>query len=91
MMSVPPINLIKLRQGFIIERMFPLGVQFVVSVGISAPGISLRRDIIDMVVAARALAELRLVSVFARIPPTTTTHPHQLPQNFVRQCTLRHF
>ena len=27
---------------------------------------------IDMVVAARALAELRLVSVFARIPPT---HP----------------
>ena len=46
MMSVPPINLIKLRQGFIIERMFPLGVQFVVSVGISAPGISLRRDII---------------------------------------------
>ena len=32
--------------------------------------------IIDMVVAARALAELRLVSVFARIPPTTTTtHP----------------
>ena len=47
MLSVPPINLIKLRQGFIIERMFPLGVQFVVSVGISAPGISLRRrDII---------------------------------------------
>ena len=34
---------------------------------------------IDMVVAARALAELRLVSVFALIPPpppTTTTHPH---------------
>ena len=46
MMSVPPINLNKLRQGFIIERMFPLGGQFVVSVGISAPGISLRRDII---------------------------------------------
>ena len=32
--------------------------------------------LIDMVVAARALAELRLVSVFARIPPTTTTHPN---------------
>ena len=36
---------------------------------------------IDMVVAARALAELRLVSVFALIPPTTThppppTHPN---------------
>ena len=30
---------------------------------------------IDMVVAAQALAELRLVSVFARIPPTTT-HPN---------------
>ena len=30
---------------------------------------------IDMVVAARALAELRLVSVFARIPPPTT-HPN---------------
>ena len=31
-----------------------------------------------MVVAAQALAELRLVSVFARIPPptTTTTHPN---------------
>ena len=29
--------------------------------------------IIDMVVAAQALAELQLVSVFARIPPTT--HP----------------
>ena len=28
--------------------------------------------LVDMVVAARALAELRLVSVFARIPPT---HP----------------
>ena len=34
-----------------------------------------RRPQIDMVVAARALAELRLVSVFALIPPTTTTHP----------------
>ena len=32
--------------------------------------------IIDMVVAARALAELRLVSVFARIPPT---HHHPPP------------
>ena len=30
--------------------------------------------IIDMVVAAQALAELRLVSVFARIPPPTTAH-----------------
>ena len=37
-----------------------------------------RRDyqrLIDMVVAARALAELRLVSVFALIPPTTHHHP----------------
>ena len=34
------------------------------------------RIIIDMVVAARALAELRLVSVFARIPPTHHHHPH---------------
>ena len=33
------------------------------------------RVFIDMVVAARALAELRLVSVFASIPPTTTHHP----------------
>ena len=33
---------------------------------------------IDMVVAARALAELRLVSVFALIPPpTTTTRPQK--------------
>ena len=31
--------------------------------------------LIDMVVAARALAELRLVSVFALIPPTTHHHP----------------
>ena len=32
---------------------------------------------IDMVVAALALAELRLVSVFALIPPPPTTHhPH---------------
>ena len=31
--------------------------------------------LIDMVVAARALAELRLVSVFACIPPTTHHHP----------------
>ena len=46
MLSVPPINLIKLRQGFIIERMFPLSGQFVVSVWISATGISLCRDII---------------------------------------------
>ena len=30
---------------------------------------------VDMVVAARALAELRLVSVFALIPPTTHHHP----------------
>ena len=30
---------------------------------------------IDMVVAARALAELRLVSVFALIPPPPTHHP----------------
>ena len=31
--------------------------------------------IIDMVVEAQAPAKLRLVSVFARIPPPTTIHP----------------
>ena len=31
---------------------------------------------IDMVVEAPAPAELRLVSVFARIPPPTHHHPH---------------
>ena len=31
------------------------------------------KKLIDMVVEAPALAELRLVSVFGRIPPTTTT------------------
>ena len=39
------------------------------------PKLAWKYSNIDMVVAAPALAELRLVSVFARIPPPTTHHP----------------